>query len=433
MKRFMLEGGILGSLLLIIFFLYHLGILPLLTVGGIGLFLLPLADCYMLQGRTVEKDFYQVTSYMEQMPASFGRTPIIRNALRDSQSDFPSESDMWKTLEKMSVTLETGDCGTEDECWTRGDLLRNAFSIMEKQYPCRRMALLHDFMVKAEETGGNTEEFLELWLQDFHMWKRRVLLFQKKRQHLCFESMIACVMTLGLCGLSVYFIPWNLRETLTESGYYQWSSAVMIIAMMAVFVRTLSKRAASWLDVEGEQEKKGRERLLKNYRVIKRHRDGCLCFFSKKICRQAVEREFPYWLLTVAMLLQMDNIFQAVHTAAEYTSEIIRREADEFLQRLYQDPVSKEPYRSFFSELEIPEVQSGMKMLYSIIHNGCENTSRQIRFLVEQNNLVVNQAEKRDLENRMAPLRYMRQLPIVIASLKIMFDILVLLERLVAG
>lgn len=427
MKRLVIEGGILGIVLLVIALSYSLGIPQSLVAGGIGFLLLPLADRCRIRARTVEDEFYQVSSYMEQMLCSFRRRPVIGAALQDSQSIFARETKMWRILEKMKSSLQAGELVPEQDFRSGGNLLRDTLGIMEQAYPCRRMKLLHDFIVKAEAMGGNTTESLNILLRDFQMWKRRVRMFQKKRQYLCSDSVAACVTALGLCGLSYHFIPWNLREMLTRSWQYQWSSVVFVSGIMGIFVWILSRQTEHWTDTRERRGEKNSEHLKKSYRGLKKKKVGVLKYFSKRVCRRAVEQEFPYWLLTVALFLQMDNTFQAVRSSVEYTSEIFSSEVNEFLQRIYADPVSPEPYSSFFAELQLPEVQSGMKLLYAFTNNGYEDTSGQIRFLVEQNHLVMDQVEKKEFEDQVAAFGFVRQVPMLMAALKVIMDLVFLL------
>ncbi len=423
MKRIIVELFLVLAAIAAVSRMFFLGIPQTAIVGFFGLFLLPVADRYRMRARMSEQEFYDVTAYMEQFLCSYKRAPVIGNALRDCQSIFAEGTQMWQILEKMQTILQTG----EEVQNNTEDILHSVFWVMEQRYPGRRLVLLHGFIQKADQMGGNTSESLDLLLRDFHMWKRRVLVFRKRKQYAQSEGILACVLALGMCGLSYLLIPWNLREMLTISTYYQWSAAAVTLAVMFVLLWIQSKMAESWLGGGGAGYEKRQEELEKKYFRIKKGKRTLFYPLSWNVCRREIEREFPYWLLTVTLFLQQDNVFQAVRSSMGHVAGIFRNEVRKFLREIYEDPVSLRPYNAFFEEFQLPEVQSGMKLLYAFASNGYEDTSRQIRFLVEQSQLVIDQAERNACEERMAAFGYVRQIPMIFAAMKVVLDLILLL------
>jgi len=85
------------------------------------------------------------------------------------------------------------------------------------------------------------------------------------------------------------------------------------------------------------------------------------------------------------------------------------------------------PYTEFFRQLEISEVQTGMKILYSVNQNGYEESKRQLDFLISQNNVLMDRAENNRYENQTAGLSLLKHLPMLIACVKKVADLVNLL------
>lgn len=81
----------------------------------------------------------------------------------------------------------------------------------------------------------------------------------------------------------------------------------------------------------------------------------------------------------------------------------------------------------FFSSLSIPEVQSGMKILYSVHANGYEESKKQLDFLVAQNNRLMDKSESYRYSNVLAGMSMLKQLPMIISCLKLLVDLVNLL------
>ena len=98
---------------------------------------------------------------------------------------------------------------------------------------------------------------------------------------------------------------------------------------------------------------------------------------------------------------------------------------DHLLDAIYQQPASLEPYMEFFKDLDLPELQTGMKMLYAVNNNGYQDTSRQMQFLVEQSHVIMDRSENHYLRMKLAGVRMLRQIPMMFAGMKVVVDILI--------
>lgn len=401
-------------------------------VWGTGILLLPWLECCLRRNNRAEREYYEITAYMEQMLCSYKREGNIRRAVEDCASLFSDKTKMGKILREMLHMLKTGE-GVQG-----AEIVREALCQMNGAYNSRRLVLLHDFLCSVDKMGGETAEALDILLQDLQMWKRRVLLYQKKKHFICVESVLAVFLALLMCFVSRIFVPFDILPDLTDSYLYQGTTVLIIGLLFLAEIIILHKMTGSWLDIKQKQTGKEKRRLKKEFLRLKKtahasRRKGLFIHFAKKLCRSEVEREFPYWLLSVTLYLQQKSVYHAVHQSLQQVRGVFREEVKQFLARMYEAPSSLYPYTNFFRELDLPEVQTGMKILYSVNTNGYQETRRQIRFLVEQNNLVMDKCERRRLENQLAGMGMLKQIPLTLACGKVAADMVVLLMMILRG
>lgn len=341
------------------------------------------------------KKYYDMTVYMEVLLCSFKRLGHIKMALQDCQLVFNKKGVLGQAIYRAIHILETG------ENIDNQSLTQSAFDEISKDYNSRRMKMIHHFLGRAEHSGSDVAETLDLLLTDLEMWKRRFVLYHKKKQFLGRECVMAAVLALLLCGLSRILIPADIQADFVKSTVYQLST---IVVCGLVIVSTL------WV----------------------RYRAGCILpeQSAERNLAKSVEREFPYWLLTVTLYLKQDSLYQALLHSMQETKGRFRTEVKCLLEAIYQNPTSIKPYLDFFSDLDLPELHTGMKMLYAVNSNGYLDTKRQIRFLVEQNNAVMDQCEKEYFRTKLAGLRLLRQIPMVLAGAKVMIDMVLFLMLL---
>lgn len=339
--------------------------------------------------------YHDMTAYMELLLCSFKRLGHIKMALQDCQLVFHEGGMLGQAIHRAIHILETGeDTGSLP-------LTESAFNEISGNYNSRRMRLIHHFLERVEHMGCDATEALDLLLTDLEMWKRRFVLYHKKKQFLGRECMVAAVLALLLCGLSRLLIPLDIQDSFVKSTVYQASTIVVycLIVGSAMWIRYHAGRVVADSSVEQDTAKQ-------------------------------IEREFPYWLLAVTLYLKQDSLYQALLHSMQETEGRFRNEVKCLVEAIYQNPTSLQPYLDFFSDLELPELRTGMKMLYAVNSNGYSDTERQIDFLIEQNNAVMDRCEKEYLRAKIAGLRLLRQIPMILAGGKVLIDMVLFLVLL---
>ena len=80
----------------------------------------------------------------------------------------------------------------------------------------------------------------------------------------------------------------------------------------------------------------------------------------------------------------------------------------------------------------MPDVQSFLRMLYSMSESGSEDFKKQIIFMVERNNRLLDKSERIINEDKTAGTGMLVLIPMVTGSLKMMTDLGVFLMSLLS-
>ncbi len=359
------------------------------VIGMAGMVLLPLNFRICRKRKEMAERYDEINVYMELLLCSYKRCARLKSALLDCRSVFAADSRMGSAIAEALHVLESGECSDKES------MAEASLKKISSIYDCSRMKLVHRIICRAEYKGSDVTEAIDVMLADFEMWKRRFVQYQKGKQSAGRECIISVVLALMLCFVSRILIPENFLMLVEETAIYQASTTVVICAFL--FVITLIMFFVGHTEWERKEQK-------------------------KQI--REVERQFPYWLLAVTVYLKNDSLYHALENAREEVSGIFREETDRLIDEIYQNPASIEPFTNFFKNIPLSELQTGMKLLYSVNFNGSSETSRQIQFLVEQSQLVMNQSESRYYQAKLAVFRMLRQVPMMFAGGKAVLDVL---------
>lgn len=376
---------------------------------------------YHLAQKRYEDSYFQVTTYLEQLLCSYRRLGHAGKALEDCALLFEEGSPMDAALRQAKHILLTGE-GVID-----GNLLDAAFSSIEHEFDSRRMRIIHRFITNSERTGAESGRSSDILLEDLELWKNRTRIFQSRKRFIKIECGIAALLAMILCYVSRLLTPEELGFDLAESSIYQGSTVGVFFLFLFLIVMICRKLTGSWLDEKGMPDEKMIAQQERLYYMLQGKASHLSKHMAKRILSRYVREEFPYWLLLTTLYLQSESSYQAIRYSAEGCEGVFRIELERLLEEIYDSPRSLEPYLSFFSALAIPEVQSGMKILYSVNANGYEESQKQLDFLVAQNNRLMDKSESYRHSNVVAGMSMLKQLPMIISCLKLLIDLVNLL------
>ena len=203
------------------------------------------------------KRFLDVSDYMEQILYSFKNTNKILHALRDTQTLYEAGGKMHSTIQRAVEYIERG---TEEE-----DLYREAFSIIEEEYPCKRLRSIHEYLKSVEENGGDNDTTIDLLLQDKAIWADNIVLLQedKKAARTKITMSIAVTIILALIFHAVYrSMP--PQYSIIENMATQAVTSIYLALNILIFRKANKELSKSWIEREEMDEKK----ILRYYKSV---------------------------------------------------------------------------------------------------------------------------------------------------------------------
>lgn len=378
----------------------------------------------MAREKGYEEEYRETALYLEQLLCSYRRLEHAGKALEDCSAIFESNSRMGQAIDRARHVLRTGE-GVED-----GRIYEAAFEKIEEVYDSRRLRIVHTFLCNGERMGGETGRSVDILLEDLQLWKNRTGLYQNRKRFIKVECGISAGLSVLLCYVSRLLTPEELGFQICDSVVYQVSTLLVFLILWFVIASIYRKLSGPWLDIREQEDEEFQKKQKKLYGILcgKGKKASLLSrHVAKKVVGKYVKGEFPYWLLLVTLYLQSQSSYQALRYSMKETRGIFCDEIRKMTEGIYDSPRDLNPYLGFFEPLHLPEIQSGMKILYSVSANGYEDSRRQMDFLVAQNNRLMDQSERLIQNNKMAGMSLLKQLPMLVSCVKLLVDLASLL------
>lgn len=404
------------------------------------------------------KRFLDVSDYMEQILYSFKGTNKILHALKDTQTLYEAGGKMHSTIQRAVEYVENGKEET--------DLYREALSIIEDEYPCKRLRAIHEYLKSVEENGGDNDITIDLLLQDKAIWADNIILLQedKKAARTKITLSIAVTIILALIFHAVYrSMP--PQYSIVQNMATQVTTTTYLALNIFIFRRANKELSKSWIDREETDdaktmryykmvteydEKKERKKsvriaapffiaaipfliLGKIYFALGAAIAGILMLNQHKIGYRTaydiivkeINQTFPGWLMNMALLLQANNVQVAISKTIPYAPAVLKTDLQKMVEGLKKDPDAIEPYLEFLDMFKLSSVQSAMKMLYAISESGTGDAQLQITVLVQRNSKLMDKAEKLLNEKSLAGMNGIFYLPQVTVSFQTIVNMVV--------
>ena len=403
-----------------------------------------------------QQRFSEATDYMEQMIYSFMKKPKIIQALMDTQD--MCEGHMHERIGRAIKYIQNGSY--------KNNLYLEAFGIIEEEFGCERMLSLHKFLAKVESQGGGYKESIMVLLDDIHSWTERVYTFQTNRKNIKGKILLVILMSLAVCGAMTYAVP--AQFSITEKPVYQWATTIALIAFMMVYVTVQSKLNSSWLgnietnhsqffsaykkvmtQTEADLKKKSIPFVVLGigvaaYGYLGMHNLTITILgafmaiimatqpkrsmkVARKTCIREFSKEFPGWLRDLSLQLQKENVQNAIINSIPEAPVVLVPGLKQMQRELEEDPVSIKPYSNFLSDFDLPEIQSAMKMLYSLNAIGKDEVIEQMNGLIVRNQAMLDAAERLKDEDSTAMAGMLVAVPMAIVTIKMIIDMLLLI------
>lgn len=449
-------GAIAGSVLCGIAFSLEWYFILMIAVTGI--ICIPALILSGYKNMYEHKRFLDISDYMEQILYSFRSTNKILYALKDTQTLYEAGGKMYETIQKAADYIENGK---EEE-----DIYREAFSILEEEYPCKRLRSIHEYLKSVEENGGENEGTIDLLLQDKSVWADNIVLLQEDKKSSMTKIFLSIVVTIVLALIfHAVYRSMPVEYSIVRHPVTQAATTVFLILDILIFKKANKELSKSWIEREGTNE----EKILKYYQMVTEYDEGkerkkslryaapffiaavpflafgkfyisvgCLIIgillmnqhrigyrTAYDVIVKEINQTFPGWLMNMALLLQANNVQVSIAKTIPYAPAVLRMDLEQMVERLKAEPNSVDPYLEFLKMFKLSSVQSAMKMLYAISESGTGDAQTQITVLVQRNSKLLDKAEKLQNEKSLAGMNGIFYFPQVAVSFQTMINMVV--------
>ena len=399
-------------------FAYKLELPIVIAIGVITTLLMPMLYKEEKKKSYYKKKFEDLISYMEQMCYSFKKSGKIRPSLIDAQKI--SDGEMKEIIEEVIVNIDSK---------MNEDIYEQALKILEEEYYCKRLISLHEFIIKIEKQGGEFEEYINIILSDIKEWSDRTELFRRDIDRIRRNVLISIGATLLTCGFMAYLIP--KEYSFTGNIVYQISSMIIILIMLVIYIFVYKKLNIDWLK---EESFLNPEMVDKYYDLIMKSQNEKIKFMDKlsinkvkKRMRREISKVFPDWLRQVALNLQQQTVQSSIENSYDDAPYILKRPIRHLLIDFEEYPIGIEPYDNFLQELDMPEIQSSLKMFYCINELSKEETYKQTNAILDRNNKMLKQAEEMKNKDRIGLAGTLSAGPMMVGVVKIIIDMVLMI------
>lgn len=422
------------------------------------------------------KRFNDANRYIEKLLSSFKRSHLIYESLKDVYNIF-SDGEM-KSAVKMAIdVLENSDItddADEDSIIVSNDVLKEkALSYISEAYNCRRINMVHKFLIIVEKTGGDCNSYLDMLLKDRKLWDRRCQDAQISRNHTRTVFFVSVIIAALICSVPFY-LPAILGDGYKMLDIANFTPIVIesliYIIISALFLNSMDKSMCSnWLndvddiDINKAQKdynsyiefdpKKGTAVSLMiaalvatlviiGY-VVTQHLflllgGMILVIFLLRIqefmhrslyktLKKKIEIAVPYWIMNVALLLQSRSVRSAIVDSYDDAPNILKPALDELLLGLEEFPEDYKSYDLFLKEFDITEVSECMQTLYSLSMGGSKDDISLLTDIIDKSTIMMDRAEDLKIKDRSAVLGVSIMMPVIFSSIKLIIDLTVFL------
>lgn len=444
--------------------LFQLRLLCFSIVAAAVLLVLPVLVLDMYRRMYEQKRFSDVCAYMEQMLYAFQKTGKVVSALKETREIF-SEGQMRRCIEEAVLHMELGRARSE-----RG-ILKESLQIIEDCYRCRKLDLVHNLLLDAEEYGGEADESIVLVLEDIERFRKRGYSLQAEKKKCHTDNVISIVVATVLCAVALYVL--DAMKGMFAAGsaldifklpVIQVSSTVFILLLLQIYVKSARRLTDDWLSAEAlhdpayilrsydmvvgydEGKAKKKSMLLAGmwmlpavvFLVMGKRIPGMVCllasaffllqhkaayYLANRDVTAELYQALPQWLFEMLLLLQNNNVQVALAKSAGEAPAVLTRELSMLQERIRESPDRLQSYTDFCGKFDLPEMTSCMKMLHAFSENGTGNIRVQINHLLER---VVEMQENAD-ELRNGNIAFRMKLifsyPVAAATVKLLMDL----------
>lgn len=458
-KEFALQAAAIIAAVLIISWFSELRGNFLLIMVVLAVATIPfLLYAYFKQLYGVQR-FEMVQTYLSNILPIFMQKPKFRYALEEV-------ADMSNGLMNKVIlhSLEYIDTNTDDE-----NVTRTAMDFIETEFPNSRIASVHKLMLDIEQ--GNSENYTDICENmyiDIEAWIRRVYNFQKELKSRRTSLIMLCAMSIVLNTMFVYMYGTSeIFDGFTTSVMYQTTTFIFLAATFLVAILIITMLHGAWL--VDDNTKKNEDYNNDCYNYIHTH-DGkptkksymnagfaafaaivativtknkvCLAILllsvmalmqdkmklnsKRSTVKHVLTIEFPVWLRGVALDLNDMTVIVAMEKSMNNCSYIMKCELEKFFEQYAENPTSIRAFNDFLGEYQLEDVQSSMKVLYTIQSMSKEETQKQVTVIIQRNQELLAKSEQLQNEDSLGMAEMLGYAPMVLLTAQLIMSMVLM-------
>jgi hypothetical protein len=442
---------------------YQLSIPFIILIAISGFFMTQNCILYICRNKYENQKIEDVGSYIEQMLYSFRRNYKILSSLEDTIDVF-EEGEMRSCIQAaIDYILQAS---------STGNIYEEALSIIEAEFDCRRMRSLHRFLVKVEGVGGDNEIGIQALLNNRRMWLERMDEFKKEKSSVVKEIIVSCAFSSVICAITMYMLPsyvGSMKHIVCRIG-----STIYILLNQLTITQAFKRTVLFLNDTYTPEEEEEQLQKLRRYKTWDKKSEqkkqvmpavamvglglaalffdffmdgmsiwwicpifilmAAFAYFAQPIMRynsirkvvtQEISKAYPDWLLELSLLLQTENLHVALEKTLETAPKILSDDLIELGDNIISYPTEIFPYSSFLRHINVPNIHSSMKLLYSIATYGTQEEEKQISELIERNASLMDKAEEVKNTERLSRVYILKFFPMGASALKLIVDMFV--------
>ncbi|MCR5469116.1 MAG: hypothetical protein K6F37_09155 [Lachnospiraceae bacterium] len=379
--------------------------------------LLPFILKYLDKAKCEKRRFGDTCLYIEQLLYAFQNREKLIDALEETWSVLPDKS---RIKELISDATDHILYDYRDEA-----VIENGLKLIEKEYDSARVRSAHRFITSMEQLGGNPASGVAILQKDRAVWQKQTAAFQEKCKSWLRNTVIAMLVTLVMCSFTPAVISLNIPDmSIWNSPVYQVSSAVIIIAFIALYTVLLKKTSVSWI---GDKKSLGYEEALRLHKRVTGEKHDLGRKVALRRLKKEIIKSFSDWFIAVSIELQSNNVRVAIQNSYDKAPDTIKPALADLIDDLSIAPEEAWPYKKFLNEYEIPEVSAAMGMLFAISNGNGHDSNVQLEEILNRNTEITATSEELYNEDRLGGLYGLFLLPALIGAGKMLTDMTLIL------
>lgn len=376
----------------------------LFVIGAVSVGMIPFLICRKQQEEKQSDYLEDSAFYMEQLIYSFRKHHKIPAALRDVSQI--TEGNLKRCILQGLNRLE-GAAGEDN-------LFRSAFFCVEREYGHHLMCVLHGFLIRVEEQGGDCTLALGLLLNQLRDWKKKRKAFVSRKKNIQSKLVLSLVLSCLICLSVVRMMPVSSR--VTEAAAYQLCTGTGILLFQILYIVFCTMSAGIGIERTGAADTgRDAERIEKLYRRLDSGMHGIRRWRAVGKLEQEIRMCFPEWLFDMILRLQTENVQTAVSRSLDDAPEVLVRPLYQLIRQQQEDPVSIQPYLDFLKIFHLPEIHAVMLQLYAINDMGKDEIQEQIYAMLDQNEHLTEVAAELKMDSVLSWMGMLAAIPMLVS------------------